>query len=136
MLPNDKSIPVEMVAGEVIALKKRHTKNLDIRFEIMEGVNRAVTGYRGFQRQIEAWKQDGISDTSAKATILDAAVKQVMPLHLIPQVVTEYFEPRHDEFKPRTMWSLHNAFTESFKALKSHVALESATELGKLLATV
>jgi hypothetical protein len=28
-----------------------------------------------------------------------------------------YFEPRYDEFRPRTIWSLSNAFTSAFKYL-------------------
>jgi hypothetical protein len=28
-----------------------------------------------------------------------------------------YFNPQHEEFAPRTMWILSNAFTSSFKEL-------------------
>jgi hypothetical protein len=30
----------------------------------------------------------------------------------------QYFEPTEDEFKPRTLWSLSNAFTGAFKELE------------------
>ena len=71
-------------------------------------------------------------DAAAKAKILDAAVKGVMPLRLIPDVYGNYFEPKHEEFKERNAWSLHNAFTEAFKGLKPNVAMQSGIELGKL----
>ena len=28
-----------------------------------------------------------------------------------------YFEPKYEEFRPRTIWSLSNAFTSAFKEL-------------------
>jgi hypothetical protein len=28
-----------------------------------------------------------------------------------------YFNPQHEDFQPRTMWSLSNAFTSAFKEL-------------------
>jgi hypothetical protein len=35
-------------------------------------------------------------------------------LHLqLPDVLKEWREPSHDEFGPRTRWSLFNAFTET-----------------------
>jgi len=30
-----------------------------------------------------------------------------------------YFSPQYDTFRPKTLWSLSNAFTSSFKELKS-----------------
>lgn len=143
---NDKKFPVELIVGanifvcdnlafngEVIALKRRHTKFLDIRAEIEGGVQRAIEGYRGISQLVNGWKGQYITDNHAKAVILDAGCKGVMPLHLIPNVRNGYFEPKHEEFKSRTMWSLHNAFTEAFKLLKPHVAMESATELARML---
>jgi hypothetical protein len=34
---------------------------------------------------------------------------------LIPPVLSEWREPRHDVFEGRNVWSLFNAFTESLK---------------------
>ena len=36
---------------------------------------------------------------------------------LLPEVHRLYFEPQYEEFSPRTMWSLSNAFTSAFKNL-------------------
>ena len=41
----------------------------------------------------------------------------------IPRVLKEYREPWHEEFMPRTAWSLHNAFTEVLKE-KAHLIPE------------
>lgn len=144
---NDKVFPVQLIAGanvfvcdnmafngSVIALKKRHCMTLDLQMELQGGVLKAIEGYRGFSSQIDTWKGKELNLEQAKALILDAAVKGVMPLHLIPDVLKEWETPKHEEFAPRTMWSLHNAFTEGFKKLRPNVAMESATELANLLA--
>jgi hypothetical protein len=37
--------------------------------------------------------------------------------HLARRVHELYFNPQHEEFEPRTTWSLSNAFTSAFKEL-------------------
>ena len=37
--------------------------------------------------------------------------------HLARTVHDLYFEPKYDEFRPRTIWSLSTAFTSAFKEL-------------------
>jgi hypothetical protein len=39
------------------------------------------------------------------------------PRHLARTVHDLYFEPKYEEFKTRTIWSLSNAFTSAFKKL-------------------
>ena len=143
---NDKKFPVELISGanvfvcdnmcfngEVIALKRRHTKLIDIRMELAGGVQKALEGFYKTETLVYSWKSKEISDLQAKGLILDAGIRKVMPLHLVPDVWQNWQEPKHQEFEGRTVWSLHNAFTESFKLLKPHVAMESATELAGML---
>ena len=40
-----------------------------------------------------------------------------VPKHLARPVHDLYFNPQHEEFQPRTLWSLSNAFTSAFKQL-------------------
>lgn len=141
---NNKTLPVQMIAGtnvfvcdnlafsgELITLSRKHTSRIDIKLEIAGGVDRALQRFVKVEFRINELKAWQLKDAVAKGIILDAAYKKIMPLHLIPQVYKEYFEPRHEEFKPRNLWSLHNSFTESFKLLKPHVAMEANTELGR-----
>ena len=44
--------------------------------------------------------------------------KLEVPNHLARTVLELYFEPKYEEFRPRTIWSLSNAFTSGFKALE------------------
>lgn len=144
---NDKSFPVQMIAGarvfvcdnlafsgEVIMLRRRHTSGMNLREEIAGGIERAVAKFQDVTSSVVKMKAIDLTgkDVAAKAKILDAAVKGVMPLRLIPSVYENYFTPKHPEFEPRNAWSLHNAFTESFKELKPNIAMQAGVELGRL----
>jgi Domain of unknown function (DUF932) len=144
---NDKSFPVQMIAGarvfvcdnlafsgSVVTLKRRHTSRLDIQVEVAGGIQRAIGKFQEMGQSVQRMKEMDLTgkDVVAKAKICDAAVRGVMPLRLVPDVYKNYFEPKHEEFAPRNAWSLHNAFTESFKLLKPNVAMQSGVELGKL----
>jgi hypothetical protein len=142
---NDKTFPIEFAAGvrvfvcsngcfsgEAIILHRKHTARLDIQLEICGGIDRAVAQFAVVENRILMLKGEVISDVEAKATIFDAAHKGVMPWRLASGIYKNYVTPPHVEFEPRTQWSLHNSFTESFKELKPNIALESTLALGKL----
>lgn len=44
-----------------------------------------------------------------------------------------YFNPQHEEFQPRTLWSLSNAFTGAFKELEPVPAFRATAKLGEFL---
>lgn len=44
-----------------------------------------------------------------------------------------YFDPQYDEFKPRTVWSLSNAFTSAFKNLEPIPQFRATAKLGGFL---
>ena len=44
-----------------------------------------------------------------------------------------YFDPQYDEFKPRTVWSLSNAFTSAFKDLDPIPQFRATAKLGGFL---
>lgn len=44
-----------------------------------------------------------------------------------------YFEPRYEEFRPRTIWSLSNAFTSAFKELDPIPQFKATAKLGEFL---
>jgi hypothetical protein len=45
------------------------------------------------------------------------------------------FEPKYDEFPPRTIWSLSNAFTSAFKELDPIPQFKATANLGEFLET-
>ena len=148
---NDKSMAIEMVAGcrvfvcdnmslcgEADLLWRKHTNGLDrytLRMAVGMGVQKAITRFGGFETGVNRLKETPISDTEAKANIYDAVVKGVIPQAFLPKVGQAYFEPPHQEFEPRTLWSLHNSYTEILRqeyADKPHLLLETSQALGIL----
>jgi hypothetical protein len=51
----------------------------------------------------------------------------------MPRVHELYFHPEIDDFKPRTLWSLSNAFTSAFKELKPVKQFQATAKLGDFL---
>jgi hypothetical protein len=52
------------------------------------------------------------------------------PRSLLSEVHRLYFQPRYEEFSPRTMCSLSNAFTSAFKEIGSHFPVQGHREIG------
>ena len=44
-----------------------------------------------------------------------------------------YFEPKYEEFRPRTIWSLSNAFTSALKGLEAIPQFKATAKLGEFL---
>jgi len=63
------------------------------------------------------------------------ARKLEAPKHLARTVHDLYFEPKYEEFRSRTIWSLSNAFTSAFKELDPIPQFEATAKLGEFLET-
>jgi hypothetical protein len=87
------------------------------------------------RRQVEQWKQEQITDERAKLTLYAAFVdaKLEAPKSLLSEVHRLYFQPEYQEFSPRTMWSLSNAFTSAFKDLYPIPQFKATAKLGAFL---
>ncbi len=55
------------------------------------------------------------------------------PKHLACTVHDYYFEPKYEEFRPRTIWGLSNAFTSAFQELDPIRQFKSTAKLGEFL---
>jgi hypothetical protein len=53
-----------------------------------------------------------LDDRTAETMILRAWEAKIISHYQLPAVLAEWREPSHDDFEPRTRWSLFNAFTE------------------------
>jgi hypothetical protein len=87
------------------------------------------------RRQIELWREKQLSDTDAKLMIYRAFIEGDLevPKHLARSVHDLYFDPQTEEFQSRTMWSLSNAFTSSFKGLDAIPQFKATAKLGRFL---
>jgi len=60
------------------------------------------------RKQVEAWQRRELTDVTAKVVIYEAFVegKLEAPKHVARSVHDLYFEPKYEEFRSRTIWSL------------------------------
>jgi hypothetical protein len=116
--------------GDFTPMCRKHTRN----FNLIEGVSYAIDQtQRNFEpmvKAVELWKNTQITDVDAKLCIYEAFVEAgtALPKHLLSPVHDYYFKPPHEEFLPRTLWSLQNSFTGAIKTLDpipAHLATTS-----------
>jgi hypothetical protein len=91
--------------------------------------------FEPMRKQVELWRQSELTDVTAKMIIYQAFIESELevPRHLARRVHDLYFEPQYDEFKPRTVWSLSNAFTSAFKDLDPIPQFRATAKLGGFL---
>jgi hypothetical protein len=68
--------------------------------------------------------------------IYEGFLQERFPIKLIKPVDREYFNPSYEEFKPKTLWSLENAFTHGFKLLKPIPQYQATAQLGQFMKNV
>ena len=74
-----------------------------------------------------------LTQQTALITGASRGSKLEAPKHLARTVHELYFEPKHEEFRSRTIWSLSNAFTSAFKELEPIPQFKATAKLGEFL---
>jgi hypothetical protein len=95
--------------------------------------------FEPMRRQVDAWRNQQLSTTTAKLIIYRAFIESDLdvPKHLARKVHDLYFvSPQYEEFQPRTMWSLSNAFTSAFKELDPIPQFKATGKLAAFLESV
>jgi hypothetical protein len=121
----DKSLPLGFCAGSRVfccdnlafhselLVHRKHTRHGRERF--VEAICLAVRGLAQFKenesRRIELFRMTDVDDRSAESLILRAYDQEVITTPTLPKVIKEWREPSFEDFLPRTLWSLFNAFT-------------------------
>ncbi len=85
--------------------------------------------------RLAAYKNRELADVDAHDIIIRALLASVVSGESVPKVVKEWREPRHEEFKPRTVWSLFNGFTEVLKGVNPATAVKRTMALHGLMDT-
>ncbi len=125
----DKSFPLGFAAGSRVFV----CDNLAFRAELLVRRKHTLNGMRAFGTaigsavasltsfkeaealRIQRMSEMELSPAQASHVILSAYRKGIISTLQLPLVCKEWEEPRHDDFRPRTAWSLFNAFTEVLK---------------------
>jgi hypothetical protein len=106
-------------SGDFSPVLAKHSKNFSLQNALSIGVDDMQRNFKPMVESVDRWRDSQLSDVSARLVIYQAFIEGELevPRHLARTVHDLYFNPQHDEFAPRTMWSLSNAFTSSFKEL-------------------
>ena len=126
---HDKTFPAGIVAGASVFVcdnlsfsgevkfMRKHTRFIvrDLPQLVERSIGLLCEKWHDQDTRIARYKEAGITDTEAHDLIIRATDVGVCSNRLIPPVLSEWREPRHDAFEGRNVWSLFNAFTESLK---------------------
>ncbi|HUR44744.1 MAG TPA: DUF932 domain-containing protein [Candidatus Saccharimonadales bacterium] len=106
-------------SGDFSPVLAKHSKNFSLQNALSIGVDGMQRNFKPMVEAVDRWRDSQLSDTAARLVIYRAFVEGELevPRHLARMVHSSYFKPEHEEFTSRTMWSLSNAFTSSFKEL-------------------
>jgi hypothetical protein len=121
--------------GDFTPVLAKHSRSFALVDALSIGVDRMQRNFLPMRRQIELWREKQLSDTDAKLMIYRAFIEGDLevPKHLARSVHDLYFDPQTEEFQSRTMWSLSNAFTSSFKGLDAIPQFKATAKLGRFL---
>src|SRR6266851_7004493 len=124
-----------IVPGAFTPVLAKHTKHLSLVDILSVGVDRMQRNFEPMRKQVEVWKGTRLLDDTAKLVIYRAFVEGKLdaPTRLARRVHDAYFDPRVEEFAPRTMWSLSNAFTSAFKDLDPIPQFRTTAKLASFL---
>jgi hypothetical protein len=89
--------------------------NLDLPQLVERSIGLLMAKWHDQDKRISAYKEAEIEDAQAHDLVIRACDVGVCSNRLIPAVLHEWREPRHDAFEARNVWSLFNSFTEALK---------------------
>lgn len=126
----DRSLAVELVAGSKVfvcdnlafngeaGISRKHTVNVfrDLPDLIYQMLNRVEVMKHRQEEEFDLLQRMQLDDRDANHLMVQAIRSNAIPASKLPRVIEEYEHPRHEEFAPRTAWSLFNAFTEVQKS--------------------
>ena len=141
---NDKSLALQLAigfrifvcdnmafAGDLIALRRKHTANLDLHRAFAEGIGRYVAQYPKLQDNITWWKERTVSKERGKQLIYDIFRQKLVPIRLFHPAVYDW-----EAAEEKTMWRLHNCMTAHIKTLRPAPAFTATLKLSRFFERV
>jgi hypothetical protein len=120
-------------SGEV-KMTRKHTAHVfrDLPDLIYQMLSRVSSMRQQIEDEIAAMKVRELPPAHAHHLMVVAVKDGVVPASRLPKVIEAWEEPRHEEFKSRTAWSLFNAFTEVQKDVPARAQMEGSLRLSSL----
>ncbi len=126
---HDKTFPAGIVAGASvlvcdnlsfsgeIKLARKHTRFIvrDLPFLVERAIGQLLQKWYDLDERIDRYRSFDLNEQSAHDLIIRATDVGACPNRLVPTILKEWREPRYEDFQPRNVWSLFNAFTQALK---------------------
>ena len=100
-----------------VKLARRHTLNIvrDLPLVLGSAISRVVSHWTDMGKRIDAYKQTEVQRDRCADMIVDLVDAKAFPARDVYKAVQEFRNPRHDEFKGGSLWTLYNGITEHLK---------------------
>lgn len=100
-----------------VMISRMHTKHIlrDLPALVAKGVALLNQGRDYQEKRIDAYKAATIDNRDAHDIVIRALMARAINVQRIDKAIAEWYRPSHEDFAPRTAWSLFNAFTEVLK---------------------
>jgi hypothetical protein len=120
-------------SGEV-TMHRKHTMNVfrDLPDLIYRMLSEVSSMRERTDRETAAMKAEVLGPHRAHHLMVEAIRADVLPASRLPKVIEAWEEPKHEEFEPRTAWSLFNAFTEVAKGTSPRAQMEGSLRLSAI----
>lgn len=144
----DKTLPLGFCAGQSVLccdnlafrsellVARKHTTFGGVRFS--EAIAKAVGSLSAFQQsealRIAQMRDRSLDDTEAEALMLRSYERGLVSHLTLPRVIEQWREPPQEDFTPRNLWSLFNAFTGALQDRSRSNPQAYALQSMKLLA--
>ena len=142
----DRSLAVSCCSGHIatvctnlafsgeVKMNRKHTRHVfrdlpDLIYRMLSHVSAMREQIDG---EIAAMKVRELPPAHAHHLMVEAIKVNVVPASRLPKVIEAWEEPLHEEFRPRTAWSLFNAFTEIQKGSHPRAQMEGSLRLSQL----
>lgn len=120
-------------SGDFNIVLAKHSRHMNLKASISVGLDEAQRGFTPMRQRVEAWRETTINDDQARLSIFRAFLEDELdaPKHLAKEVWKNWLTPVHEEFQPRTRYSLQNSYTSAFHLLEPVPAYKATASLGR-----
>ena len=100
-----------------IVIARKHTRHImrDLDRMVAEASGKIAAARISQAQRIAAYKATDLEDAQVHDLIIRSVDAKVMANSYIAKVLEQWRDSEHEEFAPRTAWSLFNSYTEVFK---------------------
>jgi len=113
------------LSGEIVVMKK-HTKNVWAELEetAIATIYKSQKNYAQIEADADAFKAMPLENLEAFQLMGVLFGNNIISPRQLMVLKIEWLRPRHEEFRPRNMWSFYNAGTESLKSCPPSFIME------------